>query len=57
LRVGGEMRILCLGCDHDMTIDRIKLEKAQMKNYSFFSPPEINLLVAFSSLILSMVIS
>lgn len=28
LRVGGEMRILCLGCDHDMTIDRIKLEKA-----------------------------
>ena len=28
LRVGGEMRILCLGCGHDMVIDRIKLEKA-----------------------------
>ena len=28
LRVGGEMRILCLGCEHDMIIDRIKLEKA-----------------------------
>ena len=28
LRVGGEMRIRCLGCGHDMVIDRIKLEKA-----------------------------
>ncbi|MBE6576691.1 MAG: DUF951 domain-containing protein [Ruminococcaceae bacterium] len=28
LRVGSEMRIVCLGCSHDMTIDRIKLEKA-----------------------------
>ncbi len=28
LRVGSEMRIRCLGCDHDMVIDRIKLEKA-----------------------------
>ena len=28
LRVGSEMRIVCLGCTHDMTIDRIKLEKA-----------------------------
>ncbi len=31
LRVGSEMRILCLGCSHDMTIDRIKLEKAVKK--------------------------
>lgn len=31
LRVGGEMRIACLGCSHDMTIDRIKLEKAVKK--------------------------
>ena len=28
LWVGGEMRIRCLGCGHDMVIDRIKLEKA-----------------------------
>ena len=27
LRVGSEMRVLCEGCGHDMTIDRIKLEK------------------------------
>ena len=31
LRVGGEMRIACMGCSHDMTIDRIKLEKAIKK--------------------------
>ena len=31
LRVGGEMRIACLGCSHDMTIDRVKLEKAVKK--------------------------
>lgn len=28
LRVGSEMRVMCLGCSRDMTIDRIKLEKA-----------------------------
>ena len=28
LRVGGEMRIVCLCCGRDMTIDRLKLEKA-----------------------------
>lgn len=28
LRVGGEMRIVCCGCGRDMTIDRLKLEKA-----------------------------
>ncbi|MBO7309906.1 MAG: DUF951 domain-containing protein [Clostridia bacterium] len=28
LRVGSQMRIACMGCSHDMTIDRIKLEKA-----------------------------
>ncbi len=31
LRVGSEMRIVCLGCSHDMTIDRIKLEKSVKK--------------------------
>ena len=28
LRVGGDMRILCLGCSRDMTIDRVKLERS-----------------------------
>ncbi len=31
LRVGSEMRIMCMGCSHDMTMDRIKLEKAVKK--------------------------
>ncbi len=31
LRVGGSMRIICLGCSRDMDIDRIKLEKATKK--------------------------
>lgn len=28
MRVGSEMRIVCLGCGRDMNIDRVKLEKA-----------------------------
>lgn len=28
LRVGGDMRVVCLGCGRDMNIDRLKLEKA-----------------------------
>jgi hypothetical protein len=31
LRVGSEIRIICLGCSRDMVIDRIKLEKATKK--------------------------
>lgn len=31
LRVGSEMRIVCLGCSRDMNIDRIKLEKSVRK--------------------------
>ena len=31
LRVGSEIRIVCLGCARDMVIDRIKLEKATKK--------------------------
>ena len=27
LRVGSEMRVLCLGCGRDMNLDRIKLER------------------------------
>ena len=28
LRVGGEVRVLCLKCGRDMVMDRIKLEKS-----------------------------
>lgn len=31
LRVGGEVRVICLECSRDMTIDRIKLEKSIKK--------------------------
>ena len=31
LRVGTQMRIVCLGCSRDMNIDRIKLEKSVKK--------------------------
>jgi hypothetical protein len=31
MRVGGEVRIVCLGCSRDMNIDRLKLEKATKK--------------------------
>ena len=28
VRVGSQVRMICLTCEHDMTLDRIKLEKA-----------------------------
>ena len=31
MRVGSEVRIVCLGCGRDMVLDRIKLEKAIRK--------------------------
>ena len=31
MRVGAEVRIVCLTCGHDMTVDRIKLERAIKK--------------------------
>ena len=31
MRVGSEMRIVCLKCGRDMNIDRLKLEKATKK--------------------------
>lgn len=30
-RVGSDVRIICLGCGRDMTLDRVKLEKAIKK--------------------------
>lgn len=32
LRVGSEIRIVCRGCGRDMTLDRVKLEKAIRKH-------------------------
>lgn len=37
LRVGSDIRIVCCGCGRDMTLERIKLEKA-IKN--IISPEE-----------------
>ena len=31
LRVGSDVRVVCLGCGRDMSIDRIKLEKSIKK--------------------------
>lgn len=31
LRVGSDIRLICLGCGHDMTLGREKLEKAIRK--------------------------
>ncbi len=31
LRVGSDIRAICLGCSRDMTLDRIKFEKAVKK--------------------------
>ncbi len=31
MRVGSEVRIVCLGCGRDMVLERIKLEKAIRK--------------------------
>jgi len=28
LRVGSDVRVVCLGCERDMTIPRVKLERA-----------------------------
>ena len=31
MRVGSDVRIICLGCSRDMTVPRLKLEKAIKK--------------------------
>ena len=40
LRVGSEMRIVCVGCGRDMSIDRIKLEKSIKKILSVHTQGE-----------------
>lgn len=37
LRVGSEMRIVCIECGRDLVIDRVKLEKATKKIYPAIS--------------------
>lgn len=39
MRVGSEVRVICLGCSRDMTIDRIKLEKS-IKRFIVSNNPE-----------------
>ena len=39
LRVGSEVRVICLGCSRDMNIDRIKLEKS-IKKFIVTQNPE-----------------
>ena len=33
LRVGSEIRIVCLTCSRDMTLDRVRLERATKKHF------------------------
>ena len=42
LRVGSEMRIVCENCGRDMTLDRVKLEKAIKKVIHTESEKPIN---------------
>ena len=42
LRVGSEMRIVCLNCGRDMVIDRLKLEKATKRIVSSENTGETN---------------
>lgn len=34
LRVGADVKIVCRGCDHSLTLDRIKIEKMIKKTIS-----------------------
>ncbi len=38
VRVGSEVRVICEACGRDMTVDRIKLEKAIKQVFPFASP-------------------
>ena len=39
LRVGADVRILCTTCGHDMTLERIKLEKSIKKIFPVTEEP------------------
>ena len=40
MRVGSEVRIVCIGCGRDMVLDRVKLERAIRKLIPAEEPPE-----------------
>ena len=40
LRVGADVRILCTTCGHDMTLERIKLEKSIKKIFPTTEEPK-----------------
>ena len=39
MRVGSEVRIICVGCGRDMVLDRVKLERAIRKRIPAEEPP------------------
>lgn len=41
LRVGSDIRVVCLNCSRDMTIDRLKFEKS-IKKFIVSNNPETN---------------
>lgn len=42
LRAGSEVRVLCLGCGRNMTVDRLRLEKAVRRVETSPDTPESN---------------
>ncbi len=40
LRLGSDVRLECLGCGHQMTLERVKLERAIRRILSTASPEE-----------------
>jgi len=42
VRIGSDVRIICVGCGRDMTVDRIKLEKSIKKINSENPFAEVN---------------
>ena len=39
MRVGSEVRVVCIGCGRDMVLDRVKLERAIRKLIPAEEPP------------------
>jgi hypothetical protein len=40
MRVGSEVRVVCIGCGRDMVLDRVKLERAIRKLIPAEEPPD-----------------
>lgn len=39
MRTGSEVRIVCIGCGRDMTLERVKLERAVRRHIPAISDP------------------